>query len=142
MNTLELEIIYFKENCFTVTKRMTIDFMKWLVLIIGILSNTSASVLIKYAMQPSRKVFSLSDPVEIIKNWPLWLCLVMYGIAFLLYAYALKLFPLNVAHPILTSGAIACVALSSFLLFKEQFSFSVALGIELIVCGVISITWK
>ena len=71
--------------------------MKWLVLIIGILSNTSASVLIKYAMQPSRKVFSLSDPIEIIKNWPLWLGLVMYGVAFVLYAYALKLFPLNVA---------------------------------------------
>lgn len=121
---------------------MTIDFMKWLILIIGILSNTSASVLIKYAMQPSRKVFSLSDPVEIIKNWPLWLGLVMYGVAFVLYVYALKLFPLNVAHPILTSGAIACVALSSFLLFKETFSFNIALGIVLIVCGVISITWK
>ena len=116
--------------------------MKWLVLIIGILSNTSASVLIKYAMQPTKKVFCLSDPIETIKNWPLWLGLVMYGIAFLLYAYSLKLFPLNVAHPILTSGAIACVALSSLLLFKEQFSFNIALGIILIVCGVISITWN
>ena len=119
---------------------MTIDFMKWLVLIIGILSNTCASVLIKYAMQPSRKVFSQSEPVDIIKNWPLWLGLVRYGIAFLLYAYALKLFPLNVAHPILTSGAIACVALSSLLLFKEQFSFNIAFGIVLIICGVLFIT--
>ena len=116
--------------------------MKWLVLIIGILSNTSASVLIKYAMQPSRKVFSLSDPLEIIKNWPLWIGLVMYGVAFVLYAYALKLFPLNVAHPILTSGAIACVALSSLILFKEQFSLNIVLGIWLVVCGVVLITIK
>lgn len=121
---------------------MTIDFMKWLVLIIGILSNTSASILIKYAMQPSRKVFSLSDPVEIIKNWPLWLGLVMYGVAFVLYAYALKLFPLNVAHPILTSGAIAFVALSSHLLFKEDFSFYLLVGIGLIICGVSLISLK
>lgn len=114
--------------------------MKWLVLIIGILSNTSASVLIKYAMQPSRKVFSLSDPVEIMKNWPLWLGLVMYGVAFVLYAYALKLFPLNVAHPILTSGAIACVALSSLLIFKEHFTFYIVLGICLIIIGCCLIT--
>ena len=114
--------------------------MKWLILIIGILSNTSASVLIKYAMQPSRKVFSLSDPVEIIKNWPLWLGLVMYGVAFVLYAYALKLFPLNVAHPILTSGAIACVALSSLILFKEDFSLNILLGICFIIVGCCLIT--
>ena len=121
---------------------MTIDFMKWLILIIGILSNTSASVLIKYAMQPSRKVFSLSDPVEIIKNWPLWLGLVMYGVAFVLYVYALKLFPLNVAHPILTSGAIACVALSSLIMFKETFSLNIVVGIILIISGVLIITIK
>lgn len=114
--------------------------MKWLILILGIASNASASVLVKYAMMPPRKFPSLSDPMAAFSNWPFWLGLVLYGAAFLLYAAALARLPLNVAHPILTSGAVASVALCSLLIFREPFHWSTIAGIFLVVAGVALIT--
>ncbi len=117
--------------------------MKWLILIIGILSNTSASVLIKLAMQPPRKFPGLDDSIKsIFFNWPLWLGLALYGIAFLLYAAALARLPLNVAHPILTAGAVASVALCSLIIFREPFYWSTIIGIVLVISGVTLITLR
>ncbi|MFT0531672.1 EamA family transporter [Castellaniella hirudinis] len=64
----------------------------------------------------------------------------LYGGAFLLYAAALARLPLNVAHPILTSGAIAMVALFSVLIFREHFYWTTAAGILLVIAGVALIT--
>ncbi|MBC3869475.1 DMT family transporter [Undibacterium oligocarboniphilum] len=114
--------------------------MKWLILILGITANASASVLVKLAMMPPRQFPSLRDPLGTMSNWPFWLGLGLYGAAFLLYAAALSRLPLNVAHPVLTSGAVAAVALLSVLLFKEPFYWTTGLGILLVVTGVVLIT--
>ncbi|EXU75190.1 MULTISPECIES: DMT family transporter [Erwinia] len=116
--------------------------MKWLILILGIASNGSASVLIKLAMTPPRKFPSLTEPLAALHNWPFWLGLGLYGMAFVLYAASLAFLPLNVAHPVLTSGAVACVALLSFLIFREPFYWTTAAGIALVIVGVILITTK
>jgi len=115
--------------------------MKWLILFLGIASNASASVLVKMAMMPPRKFPSLDDSIRsVICNWPFWLGLGLYGMAFLLYAAALSRLPLNVAHPILTSGAVAAVALCSLLIFREPFHWTTITGILLVVVGVAMIT--
>lgn len=114
--------------------------MKWLILIVGIVANASASVLIKFATMPPRRFPSLSDPGAALSNWAFWLGLGMYGAAFLLYAAALARLPLNVAHPILTSGAVVVVFLSSILFFREPFHWTIALGIVFVVTGVALIT--
>lgn len=114
--------------------------MKWLILLLGIMANASASVLIKMAIMPPRKLPSLTEPTTALSNWPFWLGLGLYGGAFFLYAAALVRLPLNVAHPILTSGAIATVALSSVLIFKEPFHWTTAIGILLVIAGVALIT--
>jgi multidrug transporter EmrE-like cation transporter len=114
--------------------------VKWLILILGIASNASASVLIKMAMIPPRKFPSLSDPWGALSNWPFWLGLGLYGTAFLLYAAALARLPLNVAHPVLTSGAVATVALFSVLIFREPFHWTTGAGIVLVIAGVVLIT--
>lgn len=114
--------------------------MKWLILILGIASNASASVLVKFAMMPPRKFPTLSDPMAALSNWPFWLGLGLYGAAFLLYAAALARLPLNVAHPVLTSGAVATVALCSLLIFREPFHWTTIAGILLVVAGVALIT--
>ncbi|WP_374353636.1 hypothetical protein, partial [Chitinimonas sp.] len=93
--------------------------MKWLILLLGILSNASASVLVKLAMMPPRRFPSLAEPLEALRNWPFWLGLGLYGAAFLLYAAALARLPLQIAHPLLTCGAVAMVALFSVLIFHE-----------------------
>lgn len=114
--------------------------MKWLILVCGILANASASVLIKVAMLPPRRFPSLTDPLAALANWPFWLGLGLYGAAFLLYAAALARLPLNVAHPILTSGAVAMVALFSFVFFREPFHWTTGAGIVLVVAGVVLLT--
>ena len=114
--------------------------MKWFILVLGIASNASASVLIKIAMMPPRKLPSFSTPLTALSNWPFWLGLCLYGGAFLLYAAALARLPLNVAHPILTSGAVATVALLSALIFKEPFHWTTIAGIALVILGVLLIT--
>jgi multidrug transporter EmrE-like cation transporter len=114
--------------------------MKWLILLLGIASNASASVLIKMAMIPPRKFPNLADPLASLSNWPFWLGLALYGGAFLLYAAALAYLPLNVAHPILTTGAVASVALLSVLVFNEPFHWTTGVGIALVIAGVALIT--
>ena len=52
--------------------------MKWLILLIGILSNASASVLVKMAMMPPREFPSFKDPAAAFGNWPFWLGLSLY----------------------------------------------------------------
>ena len=60
--------------------------------------------------------------------------------AFILYAAALRFFPLHVAHPILTSGAIAGVALLSVVMFRETLTLMTIAGILLIIAGVVMIS--
>ncbi|WP_244217782.1 hypothetical protein [Paraburkholderia caledonica] len=40
--------------------------MKWLILVLGIASNASASVLVKIAMMPPRSFPGLGDPVALV----------------------------------------------------------------------------
>ena len=114
--------------------------MKWLILALGIAANASASVLVKMAMMPPRKFPSLSEPIAALSNWPFWLGLGLYGAAFLLYAAALARLPLNVAHPVLTAGAVATVALFSVLIFHEHFYWTTGAGVVLVIVGVALIT--
>lgn len=116
--------------------------MKWLILVLGILSNAAASVLVKLAMEPPRRFPSLGDPRAALSNWPFWAGLILYGAAFLLYAAALARLPLNVAHPILTTGAIGLVALLSVLLFGEPMHWQKGAGIVLVVAGVFLIAGR
>jgi small multidrug resistance pump len=114
--------------------------MKWLILLLGIAANAGASVLVKVAMTPPRRFPSPAEPLQALSNWPFWLGLALYGTAFLLYAAALARLPLNVAHPTLTSGAIAAVALLSLWIFHEPFHWTTVAGIVLVVLGVLLIT--
>lgn len=114
--------------------------MKWLILILGIATNATASMLIKIAMMPPRKFPSTNDLMAAVNNWPFWLGLGMYGGAFLFYAAALSRLPLNVAHPILTGGAVAAVALSSALILHESFPLTTWAGVILVIAGVALIT--
>lgn len=116
--------------------------MKWLILVLGIASNAWASVLIKIAMTPPRRFPSPAAPQAALANWPFWLGLLLYGGAFLLYAAALARLPLNVAHPILTCGAVATVAVLSTLVFNEPLPGTTIAGIVLVIAGVALISAK
>ncbi len=113
--------------------------MKWLILAIGILCNAAASLLVKKAVEPPRQLPSIAAPWGLFTNWPLLVGLGLYGGAFLVYAVALTRLPINVAHPILTSGAIATVAVGAGVFYNETFQVPTIVGIVLVVVGVILI---
>lgn len=114
--------------------------MKWFILVAGILANASASVLVKLAMTPPRRFPSLDQPWSLFTNLPFLGGLVLYGMAFLLYAAALTRLPLNVAHPILTAGAVATVSVMSLVIFREPFHWTTLAGIACVIIGVALIT--
>jgi small multidrug resistance pump len=118
-----------------------VGILGWLVLLLGIVANAAASTLVKLASSPPRKLPSLSDPGVALTNWPLALGLSLYGLSFFLYAGALSRFPLSVAHPIMTAGAVGLVALASILL-GERISFTTLCGLVLVVAGVALISWR
>ena len=116
--------------------------MKWAVLVVGVLLNASASILIKVSTMPPRKLPSLSTPISAwIGNWPFWIGIVTYGLAFLAYVFSLSLFPATVAHPIITAGAIAVVATIAGLLLGESLSALTIAGILVVMAGVLMIAF-
>jgi multidrug transporter EmrE-like cation transporter len=114
--------------------------MKWFLLLFGVFTNASASILIKIAVSSKDYHFSINNPLSIFGNYYLILGIGLYGITFLLYALALLYIPLNIAHPILTSGSIMMVVIASTFFMGESFTLINFLGISFIVIGVIALT--
>ena len=113
--------------------------MKWLIILVGIMTNASASLLIKLGLQTSRLPL-LKDPIGFFQNWQFLLGIFLYGITFILYILSLKFLPLNVAPPAMTSGAISMVALLSVIILGESLSLPMLIGLGFIVFGVILLT--
>ena len=113
--------------------------MKWLIIFFGIITNASASLLIKLGLQTDR-IPSLQSPWTFFQNWQFLLGILLYGITFILYIFSLKFLPLNVAHPSMTSGAIGMVALLSVITLGESLSTPMLIGLSFIVFGVILLT--
>lgn len=115
--------------------------MKWLILIIGVICNALASAFIKVAVS-SPLIRGFSDaPFILLKSYLFWLGVLFYGIALISYSLALMKIPLSIVHPVLTSGSMAIIILLSFFLFEEQITSLKAVGLLLIVVGIIILTY-
>ena len=114
--------------------------MKWIILLLGVLSNTSASLLIKMAMSEVTVPRDVSGFLGMMSNLHLIFGLALYGMAFLFYSLALINLPLTVAHPILTGGSVALVTLASVLVFGETLTLINILGLIFIIFGVVALT--
>lgn len=116
--------------------------MKWLILFFGVLSNAAASICIKSASATPYVVSFSESSGRLSLNIPLIVGLLLYAVALLFYILALARFPLSVAHPILTSGAISLVALWSFLVLREPLTLTGLLGLVLVLVGVTLLTFR
>ena len=114
--------------------------MKWIILLLGVLANTSASLFIKMAMSEVSFPRDVGSFFGFVFNLHLMFGLVLYGMAFILYSLALINLPLNVAHPVLTGGSIALVSLASVLIFGETLTLINMSGLILIILGVVALT--
>jgi small multidrug resistance pump len=114
--------------------------MKWIILLLGLFSNASASVFIKIAVTDKSPVPEVTSFLQNFLNPYMVLGLGLYGSAFIFYSIALTYLPLNIAHPILTGGSIALVSIASVLILGEALTFFNILGITLIILGVTVLT--
>ena len=114
--------------------------MRWWILVAGILSNTTASALIKLASTPPHAFPTLSQPTMVLQNAPLLAGAALYVVAFGCYAWALAAFPLNLAHPVMTAGTIVLVACASYAIFGEEFAWTTLAGLALILAGIVLVS--
>lgn len=113
--------------------------MKWTILLIAIAANTAAALLIKLATAPGKSFPSLVPFNLAFSNWALWLGLFIYGLALATYIWALSVFPVSVAHPVITAGGIALVSSIALFAFSEKITFLGVAGIATVAIGVILI---
>jgi small multidrug resistance pump len=106
-----------------------------LVVLLGIGCNASASVLVKLAMSRPRTA-SRAGLLVLLHNGPLLAAIVFYVFAFVFFAMALGRMPLHVVHPVMTSAAIALVAVLAKVVFQEPLPWTTCLGIGLVITGV------
>ena len=116
--------------------------MRWLILVAGILSNATASALLKLASTPPHAFPTLSQPMTALQNLPLLAGAALYVVAFGCYAWALSAFPLNLAHPVMTAGSIALVAGASYAVFGEEFAWTTVAGFVLILAGIVLVSLR
>jgi small multidrug resistance pump len=109
----------------------------YLVLFLGILTNAGASILIKYATQLVDLTVSKSVLTGAIVSVPFWLGVFSYGLSLLFYTLALSKLSLNLAHPIMTAGALITVATFATILFGESTSVYTIFGVLIVIVGLI-----
>lgn len=116
--------------------------MKWVLLALGLFANAGASILIKAGVSYGFELqFTFRGILDFLKNWPLILGIVFYGFAFLLYTLSLSKLPLNIVHPIMTSGSIVLVGICAYLVFHERFSIMTIAGYCFILTGVFLVSF-
>lgn len=111
--------------------------MRWVILFLAIASNASASVVLKSVVVGNRRESILVDPLSYVGNVWTWVGLALYGLAFVFYTASLSQFPLSIAHPVITAGAIITVVSASAMVFGEPFDWVTVIGIGLVVVGLV-----
>jgi small multidrug resistance pump len=112
--------------------------VKFGLLFIGVITNASASVLVRLAVQnqPAKGLSLLAEWPSVYGQWSFWMALLLYGVSFALYSATVSQLPLNVVHPVFTATSIALVTAASFLYFNEPLDLKALVGITAILLGV------
>jgi multidrug transporter EmrE-like cation transporter len=114
----------------------------WVLLLGGVALNAAAQLLLKAATRESGVLVSDSGQLswsavaDLVRAVPLWIGLSCYGVSVLLWLGALSRVPVSVAYPMLSAGYVVNAIAAAFL-FGEALSVGKAMGILLIVAGVI-----
>ncbi len=110
------------------------DLVPYTTLIVSILFGVIGQLLLKYGMS-KQPLSRLGDIGLQIRNLPVVIGFMSYGISVLLYFKALASLDLSMAYPTVSLGYVAVVILSKLIL-KETFSVWRWLALILICLGV------
>ncbi len=108
----------------------------WPMLALAVLSNTSASLILKWASLPQHRIESWSAPPALGQIAPLALALLCYGLSFLAYMLALRTFAVSFAYPVITSLSVLLISVAASTVLQEGITPASLLGTVLILLGV------
>lgn len=102
--------------------------MSWLFLSIAIVTEVSGTLALRMATHGARAWYGI--------------VVAGYAVSFVMLALSLGAgMPLGVAYGVWTAAGVAIVAVAGRVLFKEPFTWVMALGIALIAGGVFLVEW-
>ena len=108
-----------------------------LLLGFAIVCNAMANIMIKVGMSRIEKELGLwKTLIRAAAQPPLWLGLVLFGLALATYSLVLTRLNLSVAYPIMVSMGLVIVVLVSTLLLGEKVTLFQLLGFGLIIASV------
>ncbi|MBA5850439.1 EamA family transporter [Clostridium sp. cel8] len=113
------------------------------LILISVFLGALGQVLVKYGAVNLDINFTLKyflpSVLNILKNIPVVLGIVSYGLSFLIWIKVLSKVDLSYAYPMVSIGYIITM-LFSYFLFKENISFIRIIGVVFIIIGVILIS--
>ncbi|MEN3007548.1 SMR family transporter [Pseudothermotoga sp.] len=107
------------------------------MLIVALFMNALANVFVKLSTTKLLRDEGLVQFIlNAVRNVYVWVGLVCFGIAFVLYTFSLTKFKLSIAYPIMTSAGFVIVSLFSHFLFKENLTLLKIIGMMVIAVGI------
>lgn len=114
-----------------------------LLILISVFLGAMGQVLVKYGAVNLEINFTIKylipSIIGILKNLPVMLGIISYGLSFFIWIKVLSKVELSYAYPMVSIGYIITMIFSYFL-FKENISFIRILGVVFIIIGVILIS--
>ncbi len=107
-----------------------------ILILVCVLGISSGQILFKLASEYFPKHFTFSEIMAFALNKYFFSALVIYGLATILWIYALKLVPLNVAYPLM-SLAFVIVPVLSFFFLHEAIEYKTLVGTLVIILGLL-----
>ena len=108
--------------------------------LISVLLGAVGQIFVKIGAQHLELAFTsdhlLQSLITIVKNGPVMLGMVLYGLSFVLWVKVLSKVELSYAYPLVSLGYIVIMVFSYFY-FKEEISFYRAIGVSFIAIGVV-----
>lgn len=113
------------------------------LILISVFLGAMGQVLVKYGAVSLELNFTikylLPSIFNILKNMPVMLGIISYGLSFLLWIKVLSKVELSYAYPMVSLGYVITMIFSYFV-FKENISFIRILGIAFIILGVVLVS--
>jgi drug/metabolite transporter (DMT)-like permease len=115
------------------------------LILLSVALNSSAQLLIKYAMSDKKHGVGPVSPLSLAQKLPemafnlwLWGAVAVYGVSFVLWSMVLSRVQVSFAFPFLALSFVIVVAAGHFL-FGETFSWVRVVGVAFIVVGIVII---
>ncbi|NOH46632.1 EamA family transporter [Vibrio rotiferianus] len=108
------------------------------IILVCVLGISIGQILFKLASPYFPTAISMASLTGFVFNKYLFSALIIYGLATVLWVYALRLVPLSVAYPFMAL-AFVIVPLLGMLFLNEPFQWRTLLGTGLIISGLLVI---